>query len=749
MTLVEAVRVGVLQVGGVTVDGHDAGGEDDAPHRRRPVGRIQDMARAASRRLDEIAHRFLHLAHDEGRGGVEDEGAPRHGAVEAVPVQKIRPVEGQRPAKVFGDLAQVSGSCRVAGIAHGRVDIEAAFQQPLDEPRRNVPVSTCHEYRPRGSQRLVGHDPPAIGDNPGGTLKRTALATEGERGDSPAMTSGPSKGRDGLRFAAGEPPPHPFSLVVGLQVAILVTVPIVIVATIVARVADQSDAYLSWAVFAGMVIGGLMTIVQSKRIGPLGADNLIVMGMSGASIGVAVLALVTGGPALLGTLVVASALCQFALAARLSLLRRIITPLVSGTLLALVSVTVMPMGFAMLTRVPESASPAAAPAIAAVTMLAVVALMLRAPRRFRAWTPIIGIGVGCATAAFFGVLDLGRVASASWLGVPAVATPGPDLDFDARFWVLLPGFLFVTFVITVRQVGDAVRMQRISRRKPKAVDFRRVQGAVAACGSGTLLSGLAGIPAPWPYAAGIGLADGVGIAARRVGVYIGAIVIALAFVPKIAVLVLSIPAPVLGAYIVVIFGIAFAQGMRVAFREGPERRNSLIAGLSFWIGAGIQFQAIFPSHLATPTGRMLANGLTAGGLTILLLNLFVQLTGPRRHRTEMRLSADRQPDLDRFMVDFAARYAWPARTTERLRAAAEEALLSLVRQEQDEHAPAAEGRRLRVVARNLRGGRTAGVHRGHPRRQPGERDVGPGRITRPPPTNATSRWRCSGITPRR
>ena len=531
------------------------------------------------------------------------------------------------------------------------------------------------------------------------------------------MATAPSPIRDRLRFAANEPPPHPASFVIGLQTAILVCVPIVVVTTIVARVADQGDAYLSWAIFAGMVIGGLMTIVQSKRIGPLGAGNLIVMGTSGASIGVAVLALVTGGPALLGTLVAASALCQFGFAARLALLRRIITPLVSGTLLALVSVTVMPMGFAMMTRLPEGAHAAAAPTITGVTIMAVVALMLRAPRRLRPWTPILGIGLGCATAALFGALDFGRVADASWLGVPVIATPGLDLAFDSRFWVLLPGFLFVSFVITVRQVGDAVRMQRLSRREPRAIDFRRVQGSVAACGSGTLLAGLAGIPAPWPYAAGIALADGIGIAARRVGIYIGAIFIALAFVPKITAVILSIPAPVLGAYIVVIFGLAFAQGMRVVFREGAERRNSLIAGLSFWIGAGIQFQAVFPGHLATPAGRMLANGLTAGGLTILLLNLFIQFTGPRRHRTEMRLSADRLPGLDRFLVEFATKYSWSTGAIRRLRAAAEEALLSLVRQEEDEHAPAAEGRRLRVVARNLHEGAllefTAATHAGN------------------------------------
>ena len=524
------------------------------------------------------------------------------------------------------------------------------------------------------------------------------------------MATGTGKRGTNLRFAGNERPPAAVSLVIGLQTAVLVSVPVVVVTTIVARAANQSDAYLSWAIFAAMVIGGLMTIVQAVRIGGIGAGTLTVMGASGASVGVAVLALAAGGPALLGTLVVVSALCQFLLAARLALLRRIITPVVSGTLMALVAVTVIPMGFAMLTRVPEDAPAAAAPTVAAVTLLAVVGLMLRGRRIVRAWTPVLAIGAGCLTAALFGILDFGRVAGARWIGVPSVATSGLDLGFGPAFWVLLPGFLFVTFVITVRQVSDSVRMQHLSGREPKAVDFRRVQGGVGACGAGTLLSGLAGTLPSWPYMAGIALATGIGVAARRIGVYIGAILIALAFVPKVTALVVSVPPPVLGAYVIVIFGVTFAEGMRVVFQHGAERVNAMIAGLSFWVGAGIQFQAIFPEHFATPTARMLANGLTAGGLTILLLNLFLALTGPRRQRVEMALRPESLPVLDRFLVEFAARYRWSTEATDRLRAASEEALLSLSRQEEDNggrdaagpeaHADATNGRRLRVVARN-------------------------------------------------
>lgn len=531
------------------------------------------------------------------------------------------------------------------------------------------------------------------------------------------MANGPGSDIAELRFAADERPPRAMSLVIGAQTAILVCLPLVVVTTVVARVANQSAEYLSWAIFASMVIGGLLTIVQAKRFVGLGGGTLTVMGASGASIGVGVLALVAGGPALLGVLVLAAGLCQLALAARLALLRRIITPVVSGTLTALVAVTVMPVAFAMLTQVPEHATPAAAPAIAAVTMLCVVGLMLRGKRFLRAWNAVIGIGVGCVTAALFGILDFGRVAEARWIGIPSPPASGLDLSFDASFWLLLPGFLFLSFVIAIRQVTDNVSMQRLSRREPRAIDFRRVQGSVAACGAGTLLSGLAGVLPPWPYFAGIGIASGIGVAARSMGVVIGAGFIVLAFVPKITAVILSIPAPVLGAYITVVFGLIFVQGMRILFQEGIDRQYSLIAGLAFWIGAGIQFQAIFPAYLATPMGRMLANGLTVGGLSILLLNLFLDVTGPRRHKAEMALRPESIPELDRFLHDFAARYKWSGKATDRLRAAAEEALLSLLRQEGYEHAPAPGERRLRVVARNLRFGAglefTAATHEGN------------------------------------
>ena len=74
------------------------------------------------------------------------------------------------------------------------------------------------------------------------------------------------------------------------------------------------------------------------------------MGTSGAFIAVCVAALVKGGPATMASLIVVSSLFQFAMAARLSLLRRIFTPVVAGTVIMLIAATVMPIVFGSLDR---------------------------------------------------------------------------------------------------------------------------------------------------------------------------------------------------------------------------------------------------------------------------------------------------------------------------------------------------------------------------------------------------------------
>ena len=503
-----------------------------------------------------------------------------------------------------------------------------------------------------------------------------------------------------VRYEPHEKPPQALAFGLGFQQAAVCVAGIVMTPIIVIRAADGGEPYISWAVFAALVVSGITSALQAVRVWRIGAGYPLLMGTSAAFIAVCVTALAEGGPAMLATLVLISALFQFGLASRLAWLRRVITPTVAGTVIMLIAVTVMPIVFDMLAEVPPDASPAAGPASAATTLAVIALLSLKASGWLRLWVPVIGLLVGCVVASTFGLYDTEQVLQADWLGIPTGGWPGFDLHFGATFWALLPAFVFVTLIGAIETIGDSTAVQGVAWRKPRATDFRAVQGAVAADGVGNLLSGLAGTVPNTTYSSSIAITELTGIAARSVGVWIGVVFVAVAFVPKAAALLLAIPGPVAAGYLTVLLAILFVLGMKMIVRDGVDYRKGVIVGVSFWVGVGFQEQLIFADQLGGWWGSLLGNGMTSGGLTAIFLTLALQSTGGRRRRAETTLNRAALPTVDTLLRDFAARRKWSEEATARLRSAGEETLLSLINQPaQDAEALAAE-RRLLVSIRH-------------------------------------------------
>ena len=502
--------------------------------------------------------------------------------------------------------------------------------------------------------------------------------------------------RTNVRYQADERPPGPLAFGLGLQLAILTIAGVVLTPAIVIRAAGGSEGFLSWAVFAAVAVSGITTVVQAVRVGRIGAGYVLMMGTSGAFIAVCITAIADGGPAMLATLVVISSLFQFALSTRLSLLRQILTPAVAGTVIMLIPVTVMPIIFDMLKEVPEGAPMESAAVSALATLVVIAAIALKAKGTLRLWAPVIGVAVGSAVAGYYGLYETGLVVEAAWIGFPQGEWPGLDLEFGPVFWSLLPAFVFVTLVGAIETVGDAIAIQHVSWRRPRAVDFRAVQGAVAADGMGNLLSGLAGTVPNTTYSTSVSVTELTGVGARRVGIAVGAIFVALAFLPKALAVVLAIPGPVAAAYVTVLMAMLFVVGMRVVIQNGIDYRNGLVAGLAFWTGVGFQNGVIFPEYFAEFAGGLLQNGMTAGGLVAIILSLFLELTAPRRARIETEFDVSALPMIREFLESFASRSGWDAAMMTRLEAASEETLLTLI--EKDESVEG-ERRRLRLVAR--------------------------------------------------
>ncbi len=169
-----------------------------------------------------------------------------------------------------------------------------------------------------------------------------------------------------------------------------------------------------------------------------------------------------------------------------------------------------------------------------------------------------------------------------------------------------------------------------------------------------------------------------GVASRSVGWCIGVIFVGLAFLPKLIALLLMIPAPVAGIYLMVLMAVLFLTGARTVLQDGFDLRTATIAGLAFWVGVGAQSQAIFADRLHGAWGVLLGNGMTVGALTAILLTLVLELTNPRRSRLELQLDSSALPGIDGFLHEIAARLKWDDAHTERLRAAGEEVLSVLL-----------------------------------------------------------------------
>ena len=264
----------------------------------------------------------------------------------------------------------------------------------------------------------------------------------------------------------------------------------------------------------------------------------------------------------------------------------------------------------------------------------------------------------------------------------------------------MPAFLFLSVIISIQANGESIAQQRAARRDVRAVDFREVQGALTGTGVTNLMAGVAGTV---PYIVNPGVVSytqTTGVASRRVGYCIGAMLIALAFLPKVSALLSSIPGPVMAGYLIVLSAYLFVDGPRTVIQSEQNRQRITVAGICFWIGAAFQF-GLFSLADVLPVWRtLLQSGITTGGVAAIVMVLYLEFTNPRRMRFHSRLHIDALPDLNEFLTKFADRRGWGTAMKERLSAVGEETLLTFAPLEleepmnpEDDHEPGNEDAR--------------------------------------------------------
>jgi NCS2 family nucleobase:cation symporter-2/xanthine permease XanP len=501
-----------------------------------------------------------------------------------------------------------------------------------------------------------------------------------------------------IRFEPEERCPAWIALLVGFQGTGLMLAPTVLNVAIAVRASGLEESHLAWSVFAAMIICAGIMALQSTQLWRFGAGHIVLSWPAAMFIAIMVITVSAAGLATFASLMIVCSLIQVALAWWLPTFRRIVTPTVLGTVIMLIAVSVMPIAFNNVRKLPDDAPLAAGPVIALVTLLASVILTLQVTGRWRLISPFISILAGCAVAAAFGVLNGDRIADAKWFGIPAVPDLSIDLTPSKEFWFLLPSFAILTIVLGLKTISDGVVIQQGSRRRPRAIEFRQIQGMVSANGVGMLLAGISGtLPTLANSSYSLSLINLTGVAARRVGVAVAVGTIALALFSKLTAVLLSIPGPVLGAYLMLAMGMLFVSGCQTVMRDGLDARRTLVVSLGATLGLGLHGHPIMRDLFGDEFGDLLGNGVTIGAIVAIGMTLLTQALSSRRARLEVKLDTASIPVIDEFLAGLALRLGWNETSTNRLRSVGEETLAALLSQEGD--AEGSESPRLIITAR--------------------------------------------------
>ena len=490
------------------------------------------------------------------------------------------------------------------------------------------------------------------------------------------------------------------ALVSALQIFIPNTISVILLTTIVALASGHSDDYLAWAIFSGLVITGISIILHAFRFWHIGSGRLVVTNFNVPLLAITTLALATGGPGLLASLVIASTVLQFLMTMRLALFRRLFTPTVSGTVIMLVAVSAVPFIVSRAIIAPEGTSFGRFLVPGIVALAAGVFVTLRGSSRLRLWTLPITLAVGIAVAATMSLYDISLVLETRWISVPSLTWRGFDFTFGADFWSLLPAFVFVSLTAYLKTLGDLSIIYQGSYRKSVALDHRVIQSGLNLYGGSTFLTGLLGtVPVSAPWTVTVVYVGFTGVASKVVGIYLGLATIAVAPFSKLIAFLVIVPSPILSAIYVIIFGSLFVEGAKIALAGQMDHKKATIIGVSLVVGIS---SSSFEGQIDGSLGNILGNVVATGGAAALVMTAVMELTGSRRKKLEVDLTLPSLTTITEFLDGLAANRGWSDAERNRLRLVGEEVTLSLLDTDNEHRLPEEENRRLNATVRTER-----------------------------------------------
>ena len=389
----------------------------------------------------------------------------------------------------------------------------------------------------------------------------------------------------------------------------------IIVVPLVIATSLGFDSKVTTALISASILGsGLATIIQAKGVGKVGARVACIMGTDFTFVSPAIsVGSVLGLPGIIGATILGS-LFEVILSFFIKPLMKFFPPLVTGTVVALIGLTLLPVSIDWAAGGAVSANYASLENLAVAMFVLVITLLLNnyGKGMISSASILIGIVVGYIVCIPLGLVDFTPVKEASWLSFPKILEFG--VTFDAK---AVMAFIPAYFVATIGTVGC---LKAIGETSNIDIGDKRVAAGVLSDGVGSALGGLVGSCPNTSFSQNIGIISLTKVASRHVAVMAGILLVILGFLPKVAAIITGIPNPVLGGVGIMMFGTVAAAGIRTLSNIKLTERNLLIIAISMGLGLGVTFRPDVIHNLPEAIRMIFSSGISTGTIAALILN---------------------------------------------------------------------------------------------------------------------------------
>ncbi|MDK9735974.1 purine permease [Vibrio sp. D404a] len=384
--------------------------------------------------------------------------------------------------------------------------------------------------------------------------------------------------------------------------------------------------HIPYLISMALMVSGVGTFIQAKRVGPVGAGMICVQGTSfaflGSVLGAGFLVKANGGgpEEMLATIFGVcffGAFVEIGLSRFIDKLKVVITPVVTGIVITTIGISLIKVGVTDIAGgfgADDFGSPSNL-MLGALVLGIIVVLNLSQSVMVRLSSILIGLAMGWAAAIIMGKATMPDFASQPLLSIPVPFKYGFAFDWQA----FLP-IAFIYLITAIESTGDLTANSMFSGQPIKGPKYiQRLKAGVLGDGVNSLIAAVFNTFPNTTFSQNNGVIHFTGIASRYIGYFIAGILFLMGLFPILGAVLMTIPKPVLGGATLVMFGTVAAAGIKIIANEKLDRRRIMTIAISFGLGLGVMLVPDLLKEAPKLVQSIFGSPVTMSGIAALII----------------------------------------------------------------------------------------------------------------------------------